>query len=108
MTLKEIIELEEIVLNLLSKCQFMMDFNDIVILHKELDTISKITCAYFNLTFEYSKFIEKERNDANDNVSKLEIFNDKLLNSQIDYNSSACNSVVSKYKDIYIKANNNQ
>lgn len=82
--LTELMKIEEKLLLFEQDNKFLIDFNNYLVLEKYIKKIGFITSKYFLLVNEYNK---SELNDVEyeEKKKKLTDYNEKLLNSEIDY-----------------------
>lgn len=85
MTVKELIKVEETLLKFEMNHKFDVEFNTYLMLEKYIEIIGKITDKYFLLIDDYNK--EKLSSDDmtfETKKEKLEMFNEKILNSNVN------------------------
>ena len=86
MLLKELIKIEETWLMYDLNHKFDMDFNQYLKFTKKLKEIGEITHHYFLLVSEYNAYLaSKENLSLEEKKKELEIYNDKLLNSEVEF-----------------------
>lgn len=86
MKLKELIKIEEDWLMFDLNHKFELDFNQYLKFYKKLKEIGEITHQYFVLMSEYNALLStKENLTLEDKKNELESYNDKLLNSEVDF-----------------------
>lgn len=91
MKVKDLIKIEETWLLYQEKHKFTMDFNSYILLLKKLKEVGEITHQYFLLMTEYDAYLKNSSNTEEDRKIKLSIFNEKILNSDIDFSFPECN-----------------
>ena len=62
-----------------------MDFNQYLKFIKKLKEIGEITHQYFVLISEYNAYLANQNLSLEDKKKKLENYNDKLLNSEVEF-----------------------
>ncbi|MBR6517581.1 MAG: hypothetical protein IKT40_12190 [Bacilli bacterium] len=97
MKLQELINIEEKLLNFENENKFNMEFNDYVILNEELNNIGNITSNYFSLMEDYHKNILKKGLVIDTMKELLKEFNEKLLNSNVEYDTFKTMELMNKY-----------
>ena len=97
MILSELIKHEESLMRFETSSKFSMDFNDYIKLLKVLKEIGEITTNYFNLIKEYDVKLKNENFSKENRKEKLIDFNDKLLNSFIEFNEKNIIFFIDKY-----------
>lgn len=85
MRLKELIKVEEKWLMYDLNHKFEMDFNQYLKFIKKLKEIGEITHQYFVLISEYNAYLANQNLSLEDKKKKLENYNDKLLNSEVEF-----------------------
>lgn len=86
MILSDLIKVEEEWLMFDLNHKFELDFNQYLKFCKKLKEIGEITHQYFVLMSEYNAFLNtKENLTLEDKKKELEAYNNKLLNSEVDF-----------------------
>jgi uncharacterized membrane protein YheB (UPF0754 family) len=99
MKLQDLMQFEEKLLLCEYHNKFNMPFSDYVIMDKFLCEVENITNLYFQLMDEYKKSINKENINNDEIIEKLQNYNDKLLNEEIEFNFEPYNEFIIKYID---------
>lgn len=97
MILSELIKYEESLMKFEMSSKFLIDFNDYIKLLKLLKEIGEITTNYFILMKEYDIKLKNENLSKEKRKEKLIEFNDKLLNSSIEFNEKNIIFFIDKY-----------
>ena len=86
MILKDLIKVEEQWLMYDLNHKFELDFNQYLKFYKKLKELGEITHQYFVLMTEYNAFLNtKENLTLEEKKKELEMYNNKLLNSEVDF-----------------------
>lgn len=83
LTLNHILQLEERALIILDKEKFTADFNELVQLENLLSKLEKITDMYFINVKEYVNHLKGDNLNSSELKSKINEYNNKLLNTKI-------------------------
>lgn len=97
MKLHELMHFEETLLLCEHHNKFTMPFSDYIILDKFLTEVENITNLYFQLIDEYKKKINKEDISNEERIQKLNEYNTKLLNEEVELNFDIYNDFKQKY-----------
>jgi hypothetical protein len=84
MLVKEIIHLEESLLNCKCKFEFKMPFDDYIILDEIINKVENITNLYFTLVMDYEKSLDKKQYSLEERKKMIMDFNQKILNQKIN------------------------
>lgn len=76
-TVKNLMTIERILLEVYTKHRFELDFNTAYKLREHLRTIGRITSYSFQIQDEYYQATKDEE--------KLKVFHEKVLNGEVDY-----------------------
>lgn len=76
-SIKELMGLERILLEIETKFKFSLNFSDAYLLHTYLIEVGKIT--------SYSFLIQDEFNEKFNDLDKLKEYHDKIMNSSIEF-----------------------
>jgi hypothetical protein len=97
MKLQELMQFEEKLLLCEYHNKFNMPFSDYVTMDKFLCEVENITNLYFQLMDDYKKHINKEDIKNDEIIEKLQTYNDKLLNEEIEFNFEPYDEFIAKY-----------
>jgi DNA-directed RNA polymerase beta' subunit len=99
MKLQELMHFEEKLLLCEYNNKFTMPFVDYIILDKFLSEVENITNLYFQLMDDYKRHINKEDISNEERIAKMNEYNEKLLNENVEFNFDVYNDFVKRYID---------
>jgi hypothetical protein len=97
MLLKQLMQFEEKLLLCEYKEKFTMPFSDYVTLDKFLTDVEMITDLYFGLMKKYKDQLAKDGVENEEQMIKMDEFNHKILNEDIEFDFNPYNSFIEKY-----------
>ena len=95
-TMKQLMILERILLEINTKYKFQLEFSDAYNLYKFLKDIGSVT--------NYMFLLQDEFREQNDNIEDLKEYHNKLMNAEVDFNEESENiiyfiNLIVKYLD---------
>lgn len=98
MTLRELINIEEKLLQFENDNKFKVNFNDYIALINCLKNIDEITSNYFLLMEDYDIELQKLGMTLDEYKNTLKEYNDKLLNSNVECEVENGLNIIEKYQ----------
>ena len=99
-TIKQLMTLERILLEINTKYKFELEFSDAYNLYESLKEIGKITNYFFLLQDEFRQ--------ANNDLEKLKEYHNKLMESEVDYNHVETINLIDTLKEYLNKEELNE